>query len=105
MSGFTLRVERGPDAGRALAIPPDGGVIGRQAGVELALTDPLISRRHARVDLRDGRESDRRTVDTRWICLYSQTVAAMDLDGSWTLLLLLLCLHRSRHPLIRRRVE
>ena len=39
----------GPDAGRRFLVPPDGGLIGREDGVAMRLSDVNISRRHAAV--------------------------------------------------------
>ncbi|HEX6972677.1 MAG TPA: DUF3662 and FHA domain-containing protein [Limnochordia bacterium] len=44
-----LAVTAGPDAGREVAVC-DGGCIGRQEQSELRLSDPKVSRRHARVE-------------------------------------------------------
>jgi predicted component of type VI protein secretion system len=51
MTAFVLRTESGPDAGRTFPIAPVGGIIGRQAGVEIVLGDVQASRRHARLEL------------------------------------------------------
>jgi S-DNA-T family DNA segregation ATPase FtsK/SpoIIIE len=45
----TLRVVDGPDAGLAVDVTGDSATIGRGASCTLALTDPLVSRRHARL--------------------------------------------------------
>ncbi|GAA4109522.1 hypothetical protein GCM10022415_02730 [Knoellia locipacati] len=44
-----LVVVAGPDAGRRQAVPPEGLVVGRSAGLGLSLDDERLSRRHARV--------------------------------------------------------
>lgn len=46
-----LRVLSGPDAGREFPLPGGATVIGRDHGVDLRLTDPLISKRHARISV------------------------------------------------------
>jgi hypothetical protein len=51
----TLTVTAPPsDAGRSVAVDPDGTVVGRDATCELALASDSISRRHAIVRQRDG---------------------------------------------------
>jgi thermitase len=51
-----LRIGAGPGAGAALALTGPEVVIGREAGCDLQLLDdPTVSRRHARITLRDGR--------------------------------------------------
>lgn len=51
-----LRIVAGPGAGAALALTGPEAVIGREAGCDLQLPDdPTVSRRHARITLRDGR--------------------------------------------------
>jgi S-DNA-T family DNA segregation ATPase FtsK/SpoIIIE len=46
-----LRVIAGPDKGKEFALRGGSVVIGRQSGVEIELTDPLVSKRHARVEV------------------------------------------------------
>jgi S-DNA-T family DNA segregation ATPase FtsK/SpoIIIE len=46
-----LRVVAGPDRGKEFALRAGSAVIGRQAGVEIELSDPLVSKRHARVEV------------------------------------------------------
>lgn len=48
-----LRVEDGPDAGREFAISAGHSIIGRGTadGVAVSLTDPLVSKRHARLEV------------------------------------------------------
>ncbi|MFT4108301.1 FtsK/SpoIIIE domain-containing protein [Propionicimonas sp.] len=48
-----LRVVRGPDAGRTFPLYPGPNVVGRQSGCDVMLSDPLVSRRHARVNVAD----------------------------------------------------
>lgn len=49
---FRLTIE-GPEGTRSLIIPPGTSTIGRQAGTEIHLPDPLISRQHARIECSD----------------------------------------------------
>ncbi len=51
----SLLVLRGPDQGRRFPLVPPGGVIGRQEECTVRLRDPNISRRHALVEVGDGR--------------------------------------------------
>ena len=44
----------GPETGREIDVPPGGIVIGRQPGVDVLLSGANVSRRHARVFLKDG---------------------------------------------------
>ncbi|QIM21645.1 FHA domain-containing protein [Phycicoccus sp. HDW14] len=46
-----LRVVDGPDAGRTIGITTPSVVVGRAADATVRLTDPLVSARHARLDL------------------------------------------------------
>ena len=46
-----LRVIQGPDAGREFQLYAGTAVIGRDAGADIVLADPLVSKRHARVDV------------------------------------------------------
>ncbi|WP_433876466.1 FtsK/SpoIIIE domain-containing protein [Sinomonas atrocyanea] len=45
----TLRVLSGPDAGKEFSLPAGASLIGRGDGVDVPLTDPLASKRHARI--------------------------------------------------------
>jgi S-DNA-T family DNA segregation ATPase FtsK/SpoIIIE len=45
----TLRVLSGPDVGREFSLPSGTSYIGRDRDVDLRLTDPLTSKRHARI--------------------------------------------------------
>lgn len=49
-----LRVTAGPDAGRTFSVGAGGGEIGRLAAAAVMLTDPAVSRRHARIEFSDG---------------------------------------------------
>ena len=51
----SLLVVRGPDLGSRFQLTPPGGIIGRQQDCAIRLRDPNISRRHALVELADGR--------------------------------------------------
>ncbi len=53
--GATLTVLCGTDAGKILFVEREGGTIGREEDVEFLLSDASISRRHARLALREGR--------------------------------------------------
>ncbi len=48
-----LRVTAGPDAGREFQLRRGSFVIGRDADVDVQLSDPLVSKRHARVEVSD----------------------------------------------------
>nr|HEX4317929.1 sigma 54-interacting transcriptional regulator [Kofleriaceae bacterium] len=54
MSLARLIVIEGPDAGREFALPMRGGKIGRADGCLVQLTDPMVSREHGSIELRDG---------------------------------------------------
>ncbi|KQV26090.1 FtsK/SpoIIIE domain-containing protein [Yonghaparkia sp. Root332] len=46
-----LRVHSGPDAGREFALAPGHSVLGRSEGADVLLGDPLVSKRHARIEV------------------------------------------------------
>jgi S-DNA-T family DNA segregation ATPase FtsK/SpoIIIE len=46
-----LRVVSGPDTGREFQLRAGSAIIGRDVGADIVLTDPLVSKRHARVDV------------------------------------------------------
>ncbi|MDQ4213454.1 FtsK/SpoIIIE domain-containing protein [Microbacterium sp. ASV81] len=48
-----LRVLAGPDAGAEFALPEGATVIGRDRDVDVRLGDPLVSKRHARINVSD----------------------------------------------------
>ncbi|NQX28325.1 FHA domain-containing protein [Microbacteriaceae bacterium VKM Ac-2854] len=48
-----LRVLSGPDAGREFPLPAGSSQLGRDRGVDVRLSDPLVSKRHARVNIGD----------------------------------------------------
>lgn len=48
-----LRVTEGPDAGRSCTVEAAGGTVGRRQDALVVLTDPAVSRHHARIELRD----------------------------------------------------
>ena len=54
MSLARLVVIEGPDAGRDFELPMRGGGVGRGEGTLVQLTDPMISRQHGSIELRDG---------------------------------------------------
>lgn len=49
----TLRVLEGPDAGRSFPLPAGHSTVGRDPSSRVALTDPLISKLHLRVNVSD----------------------------------------------------
>ncbi len=49
----TLRVLDGPDAGREFPLPQGSSVIGRARSSDVRLTDPLVSKEHARLNVGD----------------------------------------------------
>lgn len=51
-----LRVLSGPDAGREFPLPGGASLLGRDRGVDIRLSDPLVSKRHARVTIGDAVE-------------------------------------------------
>ena len=46
-----LKALTGPDRGREFLLPAGVAVVGREHGCEIQLTDPLVSRRHARFNI------------------------------------------------------
>nr|MDQ3368423.1 FHA domain-containing protein [Myxococcota bacterium] len=54
MSLARLVVIEGPDAGREFELPLRGGGVGRGEGNLVQLTDPMVSRNHGLIELRDG---------------------------------------------------
>jgi S-DNA-T family DNA segregation ATPase FtsK/SpoIIIE len=46
-----IRVHAGPDAGREFPVPTGHSIIGRDAGTDVVLADPLVSKRHARLEV------------------------------------------------------
>lgn len=51
-----LRVLAGPDAGREIPLPVGASYLGRDRDMDVRLTDPLVSKRHARINVSDGVE-------------------------------------------------
>lgn len=49
----TLRVVSGPDAGRSFGLPGGTSIIGRDRACDLRLSDPLVSKRHAKINVTD----------------------------------------------------
>lgn len=47
-------VEKGPDAGLKISVPPDGARLGRSARNDVTLNDPLLSRHHSRLFFKTG---------------------------------------------------
>ena len=54
MSLARLVVIEGPDVGREFELPMRGGGVGRGDGNLVQLTDPMVSRQHGTIELRDG---------------------------------------------------
>ncbi len=54
MSLARLVVIEGPDVGREFELPLRGGAVGRGEGCLVQLTDPMVSRKHGEIVLRDG---------------------------------------------------
>lgn len=52
----TVRVLAGPDAGREFAVPAGASVIGRDRAGDLRLTDPMVSKQHARLNVGESVE-------------------------------------------------
>jgi len=50
-SGAVLRIVAGPDAGRDFPLQLGSAYFGRQPGLEVSVTDPLVSKQHARIDV------------------------------------------------------
>lgn len=51
-----LRVLSGPDAGKEFRLRPGATIIGRDRGVDIRLSDLLVSKRHARITVADSIE-------------------------------------------------
>jgi hypothetical protein len=51
-----LTVQAGPDKGRAINVPPGGIRLGRSSDNDVALSDPILSRHHCRLDYSDTGE-------------------------------------------------
>jgi S-DNA-T family DNA segregation ATPase FtsK/SpoIIIE len=51
-----VRVISGPDMGKEFRLPRGASVIGRETSCEVRLTDPLVSRQHARINISDAAE-------------------------------------------------
>lgn len=51
-----LHVRSGLDAGREFPLPRGNSVVGRDAAVDVMLADPLVSKRHARIEVDQGVE-------------------------------------------------
>ena len=48
-----LRVVNGPDQGKEFPLSAGSSIIGRDPGCDIVLTDPMVSRRHARINVSD----------------------------------------------------
>ena len=51
-----VSIIEGPDAGKEFALPVGSSLVGRDSGCDVTLTDSLISRRHARINVTDSVE-------------------------------------------------
>lgn len=51
-----LRVIAGPDVGREFPLPVGASYLGRDRDMDVRLVDPLVSKRHARINVSDGVE-------------------------------------------------
>ena len=51
-----MHVHSGPDAGREFPLRPGHSVVGRAADADVVLADPLVSKRHARIEIDQGVE-------------------------------------------------
>ncbi|MHA6667521.1 FtsK/SpoIIIE domain-containing protein [Homoserinimonas sp. A447] len=49
----TVRVVAGPDAGREFPLQVGSTILGRDAGCDVVLSDPLVSKRHVRLEISD----------------------------------------------------
>src|SRR6476661_1658416 len=95
----TLRVLSGPDVGREFSLPTGTSYIGRDRDVDIRLTDPLTSKRHARITvgesieivdtnsanglLMDGLPVTRATLNSSdTVTLGDTTVSVVSLGGS-----------------------
>jgi len=95
----TLRVLSGPDVGREFSLPSGTSYIGRDRDVDVRLTDPLTSKRHARITvgetveivdtnsanglLMDGLPVGRATLNSSdTVTLGDTTVSVVSLGGS-----------------------
>lgn len=55
-TAVTVRVESGPDAGHEFALRRGSAIVGRDRDCDVRLTDPLVSKRHARLNVGDSIE-------------------------------------------------
>ena len=49
----TVRILNGPDVGKEFSLPIGSSIVGRDATCDVVLSDPLVSRRHARINVTD----------------------------------------------------
>ncbi len=56
VTAAVMRIHTGPEAGRTIPLPVGSTVIGRVAPAQVLLDDPLVSKRHARVEVDQGIE-------------------------------------------------
>jgi DNA segregation ATPase FtsK/SpoIIIE, S-DNA-T family len=52
----TLRVLSGPDAGKEFSLPAGASYLGRDRNCDIRFSDPMMSKRHARINVADGIE-------------------------------------------------
>src|SRR5690625_7621219 len=51
-----MRVLSGPEAGREYPLPSGSSVIGREGDLDIRIADPMLSKRHARINVGDSIE-------------------------------------------------
>src|SRR5699024_1788833 len=51
-----LRVLSGPEAGREFPLPSGSSVVGREGDLDIRIADPMLSKRHARINVGDSIE-------------------------------------------------
>lgn len=95
----TVRVVAGPDIGKEFAVPAGSSVIGRDRDVDVRLSDPLVSKRHARLNVSAGIE----VLDlnsANGVLLSGELVARASIGASdvFTLGDSSLCVIRTQHP-------
>ncbi|MBU4465500.1 MAG: FHA domain-containing protein, partial [Actinobacteria bacterium] len=52
----TMRIHNGPEVGRVISLTAGASILGRQSPAQVVLQDPLVSKRHARIDVDQGIE-------------------------------------------------
>ncbi len=56
VTAATMRIHNGPEAGRTVPLPAGTSILGRSAPAQVILQDPLVSKRHARLEIDQGVE-------------------------------------------------